>query len=151
MLLTNSTFAKSILNPTAAARLAQFKQRVSRPVAGDSSAIPKAASGSPLHPSRANTQLPISVSQIYGTVSDNDVGPLENCRKRDRRRFAYVELGTCQIEPLPENLPEGTEIEVTITYDEQARVPSRVRQSACDRAGGVRPKSSGRRILLSVH
>jgi len=33
-----------------------------------------------------------------------------------------VELGNCQIEPLPHDLPVDTEIEVTIKYDEEARV-----------------------------
>jgi molecular chaperone DnaK len=33
-----------------------------------------------------------------------------------------VELGTCVVDPLPDGLPQGSEIEVTIRYDEQARV-----------------------------
>ena len=34
----------------------------------------------------------------------------------------YVELGTCIIEDLPPDLPENSQIKVTISYDEQARV-----------------------------
>jgi molecular chaperone DnaK len=67
--------------------------------------------------------LPASVSQCYGTVSDGQrrvhLRIVESGTAADA---SYVELGTCLIEPLPENLPEGTEIDVTITYDEQARV-----------------------------
>lgn len=124
MLLTNSAFAKSILNPTAAARLAQFKQQSatarSLGVLIRDGATKKRV---PHYILPANTPLPVSVSQIYGTVSDNQrkvhLRIVESGTAADA---TYVELGTCQIEPLPEKLPEGTEIEVTISYDEQARV-----------------------------
>lgn len=124
MLLTNSTFAKSILNPTAAARLAQFKQQ-SATARSLGVLIRDAATHErvPHYILPANTPLPVSVSQIYGTVSDNQrkvhLRIVESGTAADTQ---YVELGTCLIEPLPENLPEGTEIEVTISYDEQARV-----------------------------
>ena len=63
------------------------------------------------------------MTQLYGTVSQNQrrvhLRIIESGTAADA---AFVELGTCLIEPLPENLPEATEIEVTITYDEQARV-----------------------------
>lgn len=124
MLLTNSTFAKSILNPTAAARLAQFKQQ-SATARSLGLLIRDAESGQrvPHYILPANTPLPVEVSQIYGTVSDNQrkvhLRIVESGTAADSQ---YVELGTCLIEPLPENLPEGTEIEVTISYDEQARV-----------------------------
>ena len=124
MLLTNSAFAKSILNPTAAARLAQFKQQ-SATARSLGLLIRDAETQTrvPHYILPANTPLPVEVSQIYGTVSDNQrrvhLRIVESGTAADSQ---YVELGTCQIEPLPENLPEGTEIEVTISYDEQARV-----------------------------
>jgi molecular chaperone DnaK len=124
MLLTNSTFAKSILNPTAAARLAQFKQH-SATARSLGLLIRDAQTRQrvPHYILPANTPLPVSVTQIYGTVSDNQrkvhLRIVESGTAADAQ---YVELGTCLIEPLPENLPEGTEIEVTIKYDEQARV-----------------------------
>lgn len=124
MLLTNNTFAKSILNPTAAARLAQFKQQsVNARALGILIRDTETGQRIPHYILPANTQLPTSVSQTYGTVSLNQrrvhLRIVESGTAADA---AFVELGTCQIEPLPENLPEGTEIEVTITYDEQARV-----------------------------
>lgn len=124
MLLTNSTFAKSILNPTAAARLAQFKQQSATARSlGLLIRDTETKSRIPHYILPANTPLPVSVSQIYGTVSRNQrrvhLRIVESGTAADSQ---YVELGTCQIEPLPENLPEGTEIEVTISYDEQARV-----------------------------
>jgi molecular chaperone DnaK len=124
MLLTNSTFAKSILNPSAAARLAQFKQQSATARSlGVLIRDAKTHSRVPHYILPANTPLPVSVSQIYGTVSDNQrkvhLRIVESGTAADAQ---FVELGTCLIEPLPENLPEGTEIEVTISYDEQARV-----------------------------
>ncbi|MBS0202164.1 MAG: Hsp70 family protein [Planctomycetes bacterium] len=124
MLLTNSAFAKSIMNPTAAARLAQFKQQ-SATARSLGLLIRDAETQTrvPHYILPANTPLPVEVSQIYGTVSDNQrrvhLRIVESGTAADSQ---FVELGTCQIEPLPENLPEGTEIEVTISYDEQARV-----------------------------
>ena len=124
MLLTNSAFAKSILNPTAAARLAQFKQQsVNARALGILIRDTETGQRIPHYILPAHTQLPTSVSQIYGTVSLNQrrvhLRIVESGTAADS---TYVELGTIQIEPLPENLPEGTEIEVTIIYDEQARV-----------------------------
>lgn len=124
MLLTNSTFAKSILNPTAAARLAQFKQHSATARSlGVLIRDSQTQSRVPHYILPANTPLPVSVSQIYGTVSANQrkvhLRIVESGTAADSQ---YVELGTCQIEPLPENLPAETEIEVTISYDEQARV-----------------------------
>jgi molecular chaperone DnaK len=124
MLLTNSAFAKSILNPTAAARLAQFKQHSATARSlGLLIRDTETQTRVPHYILPANTPLPVSVSQIYGTVSDNQrkvhLRIVESGTAADSQ---YVELGTCLIEPLPENLPEGTEIEVTISYDEQARV-----------------------------
>jgi len=124
MLLTNTTFAKSILNPTAAARLAQFKQHsVNARALGVLIRDTQTGQRVPHYILPASTQLPTAVSQIYGTVTENQrrvhLRIVESGTAADA---TYVELGTCQIEPLPENLPEGTEIEVKITYDEQARV-----------------------------
>lgn len=124
MLLTNSAFAKSILNPTAVARLAQFKQHSATARSlGLLIRDPGTKTRVPHYILPANTPLPVEVSQIYGTVSDNQrrvhLRIVESGTAADSQ---FVELGTCQIEPLPENLPEGTEIEVTISYDEQARV-----------------------------
>jgi molecular chaperone DnaK len=71
----------------------------------------------------ANSQLPASSRQIVGTVSDNQrkvhLRVVESGTAADAQ---WVELGMCVVDPLPDNLPEGAEIEVTIRYDEQARV-----------------------------
>lgn len=124
MLLTNSDFARSILNPAAVERLSQFKQRSSNARSlGILVRDPATGQRVPHYFLLANTQLPVSVSQTYGTVSHGQrrvhLRIIESGTAADS---AFVELGTCLIEPLPENLPEASEIEVTISYDEQARV-----------------------------
>ena len=124
MLLSNSAFAQSILNPTAAARLKQFKQHSATARAlGVLIRDTETQTRVPHYILPANTPLPTSVTQLYGTVSNNQrrvhLRIVESGTAADA---SHVELGMCRVDPLPENLPEGTEIEVTIRYDEQARV-----------------------------
>ncbi len=124
MLLSNSSFAQSILNPTAAARLKQFKQHSATARAlGVLIRDIDTQTRVPHYILPANTPLPASVTQIYGTVSYNQrrvhLRIVESGTAADAQ---FVELGMCKVDPLPENLPEATEIEVTIRYDEQARV-----------------------------
>lgn len=124
MLLTNNAFAKSILSSEASSRLSQFKQKsVNARALGILVRDTELQQRVPHYLLPANTQLPASVSHIYGTVSNNQrrVG-LRIVESGTVADSSFVELGLCQIEPLPENLPAETEIEVTITYDEQARV-----------------------------
>jgi molecular chaperone DnaK len=124
MLLTHNEFAKSILSEQAAERLAQFRQHsVNARALGILVRDEDKQIRVPHYLLPANSQLPASFQQTYGTVVPNQrrvhlhivesgTSPDEPC----------VELGTCVVEPLPENLPEGSEIEVTISYDTQARV-----------------------------
>lgn len=124
MLLTNSGFAKSILNEAAAARLRQFKQQSANARAlGILVRDAKTGSRVPHYLLAANTRLPAEARQTVGTVIANQkrahLSIVESGTAADQQ---YVQLGDCIVEPLPENLPEGSEIEVTIHYDDQARV-----------------------------
>ncbi len=124
MLLTNADFAKSILSPTATAKLQKIKQHSVNARAlgilirdtGKNTRIPHF-----LIP--ANSELPTSITQTFGTVIPNqrrvNLHIVESGTVADQR---YVELGTCIVEDLPKNLPEQSLVEVTITYNEQARV-----------------------------
>ncbi len=71
----------------------------------------------------ANSPLPASATSVYGTVVQNQrkvhVWIVESGAGSDR---APTVLGDCRISGLPADLPEGTEIEVTLSYDHQARV-----------------------------
>jgi molecular chaperone DnaK len=124
MLLTNSAFARSILNPTAAARLAQFQQQsVNARALGILVRDMKRDERVPHYLLPANTRLPASAKQIVGTVVANQQrAHLHVVESGTAADVHFVELGTCVVDPLPENLPDGSEIEVTIRYDEQARV-----------------------------
>ncbi len=124
MLLTNADFAKSILSPSATAKLQKIKQHSVNARAlgilirdtGKNTRIPHF-----LIP--ANSELPTSITQTFGTVIPNqrrvNLHIVESGTVADQR---YVELGTCIVEDLPKNLPEQSLVEVTITYNEQARV-----------------------------
>jgi molecular chaperone DnaK len=124
MLLTNNTFAKSILNEAAAARLAQFRsQSVNARALGILVRDVEKQERVPHYLMPANTQLPAEAKQTVGTVIPGQrrahLHVVESGTSADAQ---WVELGTCVVEPLPEGLPEGSEIEVTIRYDDQARV-----------------------------
>jgi len=85
-----------------------------------------------------NTSLPASVTHVFGTVVANQtrarVRIVESGTAPDR---PHVVLGDCEITQLPPNLPEGTEIEVTISYDRQARVHVTAREPLSNRAAEV--------------
>lgn len=124
MLLANNAFAKSILNEQAQARLKQFKQQsVAARALGILVRDETTGGRVPHYLLGANTQLPAEAKQTVGTVVRNQrrahLYVVESGTAADAQ---YVELGTCVVDPLPPGLPEGSEIEVTIRYDEQARV-----------------------------
>jgi molecular chaperone DnaK len=133
MLLTNSDFAKSILNEEASARLASIKQQSVN--ARDMGILVRDKNDKriPHYLIPANTPLPVSVSQTFGTVQPNQkrvhLRIVESGTIADQQ---FVELGTCVIDDLSPNLPEDSQIEVTISYDEQAQV----HVSAKDLTGG---------------
>jgi molecular chaperone DnaK len=89
----------------------------------------------------ANTPLPASSTQQFGTVIPNQrrvhLVIVESGTSEDH---PYVVLGDCRIDGLPPNLPEGSKIDVTISYDPQAKV----HVSAKDHASG---KSAHTEIL----
>ena len=123
MLLTNSEFAKSILDQEVSDRLASIKQQ-SVNARGLGLLVRDASNRrTPHYQIPANTPLPASVTHQFGTVVPNQkrvhLHIVESGTSTDQQ---YVELGTCIIEDLPPELPENSQVEVTISYDEQARV-----------------------------
>jgi molecular chaperone DnaK len=78
------------------------------------------------------------VTHVFGTVVANQtrvrVRIVESGTAPDR---PHVVLGDCEITQLPPNLPEGAEIEVTISYDRQARVHVTAREPLSNRAAEV--------------
>lgn len=123
MLLTNSDFAKSILSEEVSARLASIKQQSVNARGLGVLVRDENKNLVPHYQIPANTPLPTSITHQFGTVSPNQhrvhLKIVESGTKADEQ---YVELGTCIIEDLPHDLPENSQIKVTISYDEQARV-----------------------------
>ncbi len=124
MLLTNADFAKSILSPKATAKLQKIKQRsVNARALGILIRDSRKKTRIPHYLIPENTELPASITQTFGTVIPNqrrvNLHIVESGTIADQQ---FVELGTCIVEDLPKNLPEQSLVEVTITYNEQARV-----------------------------
>ena len=124
MLLTDSKFAKSILNEKATAKLGAIKQRsVNARSLGVMVRDPATGKKFPHYLIPANTPLPTNVTHKYGTVQKNQQKVrLEIVESGTSQTSPLAILGDCVIEQLPPNLPEGSEIAVKIKYDEQARV-----------------------------
>lgn len=124
MLLTNAEFAKSILSPKATAKLQKIKQRsVNARALGILIRDTTKNTRVPHYLIPENTELPTSITQTFGTVITNqrrvNLHIVESGTIADQQ---FVELGTCIVEDLPKDLPEQSLVEVTISYNEQARV-----------------------------
>lgn len=124
MLIEKSVGLKSNLRPAAATRLQQFRHRSANARAlGILVRNMETKDREPHYLLPANSELPASVTQIFGTVvADQRRVHLRVIESGTAADAQYVELGTCLVESLPAGLREGSEIEVTIRYDDQARV-----------------------------
>jgi molecular chaperone DnaK len=136
MLMSNDKFAKSILSKEASRRLASLKQRsVNARALGVLVKNPRTGNRVPHYFLPANTPLPADATHSYGTVVPNQKRVhLQIVESGTAPGQPPVMLGSCIIHDLPPNLPEGSEIAVTISYDSQAKV----HVSAKDVASGKR-------------
>jgi len=123
MLLSNDQYARTVFSSTASSRLAKVQQKSVSARALGILIRDETGERVPHYLIPANTPLPVSRTHVFGTVVDNQtrvhVRIVESGAGADRPPTV---LGDCQITDLPPDLPEGTEIEVTISYDHQARV-----------------------------
>ncbi len=124
MLIEKSVGLKSNLKPAAASRLQQFRHRSANARAlGILVRNMESQEREPHYLLPANSELPAAVTQVFGTVvADQRRVHLRVIESGTAADAQYVELGTCLVEPLPAGLPLESEIEVTIRYDDQARV-----------------------------
>jgi molecular chaperone DnaK len=124
MLVSNRKFARSILAEDVAARLAAVRQRsVNARALGVLVRNKETGEREPHYLLPANTPLPCEFRQVYGTLHDDQRRVhLHIVESGTTGSSEYVELGACLIDELSEGLPEKSPIEVTISYDEQARV-----------------------------
>ncbi len=136
MLLSGQKLSTSVLNKQATARLAKFKQQ-SVTARGLGILVRDRATGNRVahYLIPANTPLPVSARQNFGTVSpDQRRVSLHIVESGANPDDPYVDLGECVVDELPPQLPEATPIEVTIRYDEQARVHVSAREPRSGRA-----------------
>ena len=130
MLLTGNKFAASSLNAEASARLARVKQQsVNARALGI--VVRDKATGTrfPHYLLPSNSALPAAFRQRFGTVVTNQRRVhLRIVESGTSPEDPFVELGSCIVDDLPVDLPEGTPIEVTIHYDEQACVHVEARE-----------------------
>jgi len=124
MLHSGQRLEKSVLTRHATGRLANFRQQS---VSGRSLGIlirdMKLADRRPHYLLPANTPLPCAYRQQFGTVIPNQKKVhLHIIESGASPTDPWVELGECIIDGLPDPLPVSSPIEVTIRYDEQARV-----------------------------
>jgi molecular chaperone DnaK len=124
MLLTNSEFVHSIIDPGAVARLSKMRQQsVNARDLGILIRDMKSGQRIPYYLIAADTPLPTEVTKVFGTVVPNqkrvNLFIVESGAGTDQQ---YSELGTCTIHELPPNLPAESKIAVTISYDSSARV-----------------------------
>jgi len=132
MLLSNSKFARSILSAEASRRLSQVKQRsVNARALGILVRDMKRGRREPYYLIAPNTPLPVEATHSFGTVKHGqrrvNLQIVESGTSSDR---PWIRLGNCIIDELPPDLPEASLIDVTISYDDQARVHVRARDVA---------------------
>jgi len=124
MLLSDRKLEKTVLNRQASGRLANFSQQS---VSGRSLGIlirdMKTQVRVPHYLIPANTPLPCAFRQRFGTILPGQTKVhLHIVESGASPQDPWVELGECVIEELPDGLPVSSPIDVTIRYDEQARV-----------------------------
>lgn len=124
MLLSNQQYTRTVFNSEASTRLSNVKQR-SVNARGLGILIRDTSTGKrvPHYLIPPNTMLPASRTHVFGTVVDHQtrvhVRIVESGAGPGK---PHTILGDCLISDLPPDLPEGSQVEVTISYDSQARV-----------------------------
>jgi molecular chaperone DnaK len=124
MLLANQEYTRTIFNSKASTRLAKIQQQsVNARGLGILIRDTKTGNRVPHYLIPPNTPLPASKTHVFGTVVDQQtkvhIRIVESGAGPDK---PHTILGDCLISDLPTDLPEGSEVEVTISYDGQARV-----------------------------
>lgn len=124
MLLANQQYTRTVFNSQASSRLAKVRQR-SVNARGLGILIRDTETGKriPHYLIPPNTPLPASRTHVFGTVVDHQTKVhVRIVESGTGPGTPHTILGNCNISGLPTDLPEGSEVEVTISYDRQARV-----------------------------
>jgi len=124
MLISNNKFARSILGDEARERLKKVKQvSVTARSLGILVRDMKADKRVPHYLVPANSPLPAEAVHKFGTVVRNQKRVhLQVIESGLTEQDEFARIGHCVIDDLPADLPEGSEVAVTIRYDEEAKV-----------------------------
>ena len=124
MLLSNQQYARTVFNSRASSRLSKVRQQsVNARALGILIRDEDTGERIPHYLIEPNSPLPVSRAHTFGTVVDGQtrvhVRIVESGTDKEK---PATELGECIISDLPTGLPEGSKVEVSISYDHQARV-----------------------------
>jgi molecular chaperone DnaK len=124
MLLSNQQYTRTVFNSQASSRLSRLSQQsVNARALGILIRDTETGQRVPHYLIAPNSPLPVSRTHVFGTVADGQtrvhVRIVESGTDADH---PPTTLGECLISDLPPNLPEGSKVEVSISYDHQARV-----------------------------
>ena len=124
MLLANRQHAQTVFNQQATERLQGIQQKsVNARALGILIRNTTTGKKVPHYLIPANTPLPAQATQTFGTVVDHQtrvhVKIVESGAGPGK---PHTILGDCMITDLPTDLSEGSEVDVTISYDHEARV-----------------------------
>lgn len=124
MLLSNNKFARSILGEKTKERLRKVKQvSVTARALGILVRDVVQDVRVPHYLIPENSALPVKAIHHFGTVIPNQKRVhLHVIESGTIGEDDYSRIGECVIDDLPPNLKEGSEIAVTISYDEEAKV-----------------------------
>lgn len=124
MLMSDQEFARSVLSTQAISKLSKFKQTdVNSRSLGILVRNETTGEREPNWLIPANTPLPASCLQTYGTIIANQGKvTLRLVESGNAGNSQFVPVGECEISPLPPGLPEGSEIDVQLEYGANARV-----------------------------
>jgi molecular chaperone DnaK len=92
-----------------------------------------------------DTQLPVSVTKRFGTVTDNQKSvTVRVVEGESKSPGECLPVGACQIQQLPVGLPKASPIDVTFTYDNSCRLHVKARDTVSGAwAAAVIERSSG--------
>ncbi|MCH2201632.1 MAG: Hsp70 family protein [Fuerstiella sp.] len=134
MLLTNRKYARTAFSSHASSRLEKIHQQsVNARSLGIMVRDAKSGYRIPHYFIPPNSLLPVSRTRAFGTVVDNQTSVhiriVESGVKPDQ---PPTEFGECRITNLPPGLPKHSQVEVSISYDTQARVHVAARELTTD-------------------
>lgn len=139
MLLSNSKYARTVFSTQTSARLEKIRQQsVNARSLGIMIRNVESGDRVPHYIILANAPLPVSKTHVFGTVVANQtsvhVRIVESGAGPDK---PPTEIGECHITNLPTGLPKNSQVEVTISYDADARVHVTARELKNDYSAEV--------------